>query len=401
MLTPLDISQEPRTLGALGGRLRRVGVALLVVGGLAAGALGATSGDGGRSFFFGYLLNYAFVLSLALGALCFVMLQHVTHAGWSVVVRRLAEGVAQTMPLMAVLFLPLLLAMPELYRWAAVGGAAGDPVLAGKAAYLNVPFFVARWAVYLLVWIYLARFFFRRSVAQDTSGDPLETVAMQRRAAVGLVVYAFTLTFASFDLLMSLEPDWYSTMFGVYYFSGAMVGVFALLPVMVWVLQRGGVMTRAVTREHSHDMGKLLFAFIVFWAYIAFSQYMLIWYGNIPEETAFFLRRQTGGWGWIGLVLVFGHFFVPFLALLSRTPKRRLGMLAGVAVWVLAMHWVDVYWLVVPQESASLALPLVDLALLVAFSGAFLVWVATVLARVSLIPERDPRLAESLTFENA
>ena len=401
MLTPLDITQEPRTLGSLGGRLARAGWALFVVGGGAAALLGVTAGDGGRSFFFAYLVNFAYMLSLALGALFFVMVQHVTHAGWSVVVRRLAEGIAQTMPLLAVLFVPLVVALPKLYRWTGTEAVAADPLLAGKAAYLNVPFFVARWVVYLAVWIWLARFFFRRSVAQDSSADPLETVALQRRGALGIVLYAFTVTFASFDLLMSLEPDWYSTIFGVYYFSGAMVGLFALLPLMVWWLQRRGLLTRAVTREHYHDMGKLLFAFIVFWAYIAFSQYMLIWYGNIPEETAFYLRRQTGGWGWIGLVLVFGHFLVPFAALLSRVPKRRPGLLAAVSVWVLLMHWVDVYWLVIPQESTALSLPLVDVAVLVAFAGAMTVWTARVLGKVSLIAEGDPRLAESMTFENA
>ncbi len=401
MLTPLDITQEPRRLGPLGGRLRTTGWVLLLAGGAGAGALGVAAGDGGRSFFFGYLVNFAFMLSLALGALFFVMVQHVTHAGWSVVVRRLAEGVAQTMPLLAVLFLPLLLALPKLYRWAAVEAGAGDPLLAGKSAYLNEPFFVVRWVVYLGIWIWLARFFFRRSVAQDSSADPRETVAMQRASALGIVLYAFTVTFASIDLLMSLEPDWYSTIFGVYYFSGAMVGLFALLPLMAWWLQRGGVLTRAVTPEHYHDMGKLLFAFIVFWAYIAFSQYMLMWYGNIPEETSFYLQRQTGGWGWVGLVLVFGHFLVPFVALLSRIPKRRSGVLAAVSVWMLAMHWVDLYWLVVPQESASLALPLVDVALAVAFAGAMTLWIARVLGSVSLVAEGDPRLAESLTFENA
>ena len=401
MLTPLDVSQETRTLGSLGGRLRVTGWVLTAVGAVAAAVLGLTAGDGGRSFFFAYLLNYAFVLSLALGALFFVMVQHLAHAGWSVVVRRLAEGIAQTIPLLAVLFVPLLVGLPKLYLWTAPGAAAGDPVLAGKAAYLNVPFFVVRWVVYLGVWVWLARFFFRRSVAQDGSGDAMLSVAMQRRSALGMVLFAFTLTFASFDLLMSLQPDWYSTIFGVYYFSGAVVGALALLPIAVFVLQRRGIMTRAVTPEHAHDIGKLLFAFIVFWAYIAFSQYMLIWYGNIPEETSFFLRRQVGGWGWVGLLLVFGHFLVPFVALLSRAPKRRIPVLAGVASWVLVMHWVDVYWLVAPRASTSLALPLVDLAVLVALAGAFLVRVTAVLEGVSLIAERDPRLGESLTFENA
>ncbi len=203
------------------------------------------------------------------------------------------------MPLLALLAVPLLFGLGELYPWARAG-YAGAP---GKAAYLNVPFFIARLAVYFAVWGWIGRFYLRRSLAQDASGDPSLTTTMRRRSAPAMIVFALTLTFAAFDLLMSLDPGWYSTIFGVYYFAGAAVGVYALLPLAVFLLQRAGFIRRSVTVEHYHDLGKLLFGFVVFWAYIAFSQYMLMWYANLPEETHWFVARQQHGWGWVGLAL--------------------------------------------------------------------------------------------------
>ncbi len=399
---PIEIGNEPRFLGEGAVRLARRGVAAAGLGFGIAAAVAAAGHEAGRSFFFAYLLNYAFTLSLALGALFFVILQHLTRAGWSVVLRRLAEGLAATLPVLALLFVPILLGLHHLYHWSHAEVAAHDPLLQKKAAYLNVPFFVLRWAVYLAAWSLLARFFLRRSTAQDASGDPAETHAMQRRAAPAMLAFGVTVTFAAFDLLMSLDAHWYSTIFGVYFFAGCLVGFIALLIVVAFVLQRAGLLTHAITREHYHDLGKLLFAFVVFWAYIAFSQYMLIAYANLPEETGWFLRRQSGGWGWVGLLLVFGHFLLPFLALLSRTPKRRKRLLVPVAVWVLAMHWVDLFFLVAPERSPDrFALFAADLALLVGFAGAMTAVFARTFKDRSLLAEGDPRLAESLTFENA
>ncbi len=396
-----DIFSEKRHLGETGGRLVR-GAALVGAAGLAASAvLGVTAGDGGRGVFFSYLLSFAFFLSLSLGALFFVILQHLTKAGWSVVVRRLAEGVAATLPWMGLLFLPVLLGMHQLYHWS-LPQASADPLLHAKRPYLNVPFFVVRWAVYLGVWWLLARFFLRRSLAQDGSGDVELTRRMEGRSALAMVAYAFTTTFASIDLLMSLDATWFSTMYGVYFFAGSVVGFFALLPLLAWWAQRNGLLRRAITVEHYHDMGKLLFGFVIFWAYIGFSQFMLIWYGNIPEETGWFLRRQTHGWGWIGLTLVVGHFVLPFVFLLSRGPKRRPTTLAMAAAWVLLMHLVDAYWLAIPEGRPGSPLPhLLDFTALVGVGGLWLAAAALALRSHSLVPERDPRLPESLSFENA
>ena len=389
---------ETRQLGAWGERLWRwatlVGLAALAVSvGLAALAPG-----GWRRFFFAYLLAFAYVLSLALGSLYFVLLHHLTNSGWSVVVRRIAEVLAGTLPFLAALGLPLLFGIGELYPWARAGYAATH----ARAAYLNVPFFVARCAVYLAVWGALGRFFLRRSLAQDASGDPTLSVTMRRWSAPAMIAFALTLSFAAIDLLMSLDPGWYSTIFGVYYFAGAAAGVYALLPLAAFLLQRAGFLRRSVTVEHYHDLGKLLFGFVVFWAYIAFSQYMLQWYANLPEETHWFVARQTHGWGWVGLALVFGHFLLPFVALLSRAPKRRPRLLAAVAAWVLVMHWVDLYWLVMPAASPGSPLPrLVDLTVTVGLTALLVAAAAFVARGRALVPERDPRLAESLAFENA
>jgi hypothetical protein len=247
----------------------------------------------------------------------------------------------------------------------------------------------------------LSQLYFRTSVRQDESGDPALTLRLERWSAPGMFLFAATLTFASFDLLMSTDPHWFSTIFGVYYFSGAVLGCFALLALTLILLQRSGRLSHAISPEHYHDLGKLLFAFLVFWGYIAFSQFMLIWYANIPEETAWYLRRHSEVWNPISLALVFGHFLIPFLLFLSRHPKRRALSLAVMAVWILVIHWVDLYWLVLPNLSPEAApFGLMDVALFVGMGGLFLAAAANRMRRHALIPLKDPRLGESLAFEN-
>ncbi|HPC83765.1 MAG TPA: hypothetical protein P5234_10380 [Thermoanaerobaculaceae bacterium] len=397
-----DIFKEERRLGAGAERLWRVAAGVGVGGVVVSLVVAAVTPGGLRRLAFAYLTSYAWALSLALGALFFVILQHLTRAGWSVVVRRLAEGVAATLPYWAVLALPVLAGVGALYHWSHSEAVAADALLQAKSAYLNVPFFVVRLVVYFAVWALLARFFVGRSRAQDESGDPAVSLLLQRRAAPAMIAFALTVTFASFDLLMSLDPHWFSTIFGVYYFAGSIVGLVALLTVMALAVQRAGLLLHAITVEHYHDLGKLLFAFTVFWAYIAFSQYMLYWYAALPEETGWFVRRQTHGWGVVSLVLLFGHFLLPFVALLGRAPKRAPRALGVAAVWMLLMHWVDLYWLVVPEVSPDNAVPqLVDVTVLVAVAALGTALGVLALRKHSLVAERDPRLAESLAFENA
>lgn len=399
----IDIRNERRTLPAGGGPAFRIGAGVAVLGAVLTGIGMATGADMHR-LAWSYLVNYMWVLTIALGALVFVMIQHVTHAGWSVVVRRLAEAIAANMPILAIFAIPIVLGSHSLYHWTHADVVANDPVLKGKSGYLNMTFFTIRLVIYFAVWSLFSWWLHRKSVEQDKSGDPALTLSLEKWSPLGIVLFAITCTFAAFDLLMSLDPHWFSTIFGVYVFSGAMLSFLATLGIVTRLTQRAGLLENAITIEHYHDIGKFTFAFVVFWAYIAFSQYMLIWYANLPEETIWYFRRQTGGWLPVSLLLLFGHFVAPFLGLISRIPKRRPGMLVVAGVWLLFMHWIDLYWLVMPEmnHEAKGVVPfnIADLGLLLFLGGLFVALTARRLSRHSLIPEQDPRLAESLTFEN-
>jgi hypothetical protein len=262
-------------------------------------------------------------------------------------------------------------------------------------------------AFYFLVWILLARFFMRNSVAQDETGDREHTAKMEKWAAPGVILYALTVTFAAFDLFMSLDPHWFSTIFGVYYFGGSMLAFFSFMVLALLFMQKQGLLKNAVTTEHYHDLGKYMFAFTFFWSYIAFSQYVLIWYADIPEETGWFLRRITHGYETLTIILLFGHCLIPMAGLLSRHIKRNRTTLAFWAVWSILMHILDLYWLAIPEMADHSATThahwhfaiheaLVPLGMLGLFTAAF-VFSGT---KVSLVPERDPRLGESLAFHN-
>ncbi len=371
----------------------------LWAGAVGLAALAASFGLGlgdGRQLFHSYLVAWLFGLSLALGGLFFVLLQLVTRAGWSVAVRRLAEHTAGTLGLFLVLFVPLALSLGELYPWA--GPEAGVEV---HGQHLRPDLFLARSLAYLASWALIAGWVRRRSLAQDESRDPAVTRRLQSLAAPALVWFGFTLTFAAFDWVLSLDPHWHSTIFGVYFFSGtAMVGL-AVLVLLVLGLGRAGLLAGVVTAEHRHDLGKLLFAFLVFWAYIAFSQYMLIWYANLPEETAWYAHRLAPGWKGVSVGLAVGHFVLPFFFLLPREAKRRPATLGAAAAWLLAMHYLDLYWLVMPGLHRQGVQPhLLDLLTLVAVLGLFLAAWGLLARRRPLVPVGDPRLAESLSFEN-
>jgi len=398
----LDITTETRRLNGV-VRPALVICAILAVVGFGGSLLLARATENGMDHLLEtYLVTFAFFLSISLGGLFFVLLEHCTRAGWSVVARRVAEAVAANVWVMAILVIPVVLGMNHLYHWTDAAAVAHDPLLEAKVGFLNPTFFMIRLAIYFLIWGALATFLHRTSVAQDASGDPVLTLRMERVSAPGMVLFALSLNFAAFDLLMSLDPHWFSTIFGVYYFAASVVAFFAVMPKIIYGLQMRGILKNAITVEHYHDFGKLLFAFVVFWAYIAFSQYMLIWYANVPEETEWFLKRQTGEWTTVSLLLLFGHFVLPFLLLVSRFIKRRPLLLAITGGFVAAMCWVDMYWLVIPEFSPGIArFGLLDILCFLGMNG---VWSAAVvwrLSRHSAIAEKDPRLEESLVFESA
>ena len=395
-----ELGPSEVTLGRSGSRLVGFFAAVGAIALLAAFVLGRATAP--ERFFRAYLVSFCYFLSLALGALFFVLVTHLTRAGWSVSLRRIAEAVTWTLLPLGLLAAGVLVGMDSLYEWSHEHAVQHDGLLQHKSPYLNPTFFTIRLVAYFVIWNVIAHYFRRRSLEQDRTGRPEITIRMEYRSAPATILFALTTTFAAFDLLMSLNPHWYSTIFGLYYFSGAVVAFFSFLPIVTSLFQRRGRLLRVVTTEHYHDMGKLMFAFTVFWTYVAFSQYMLIWYGNLPEETIFYVRRQQGQWAWASLALLFGHFVVPFLALLSRRPKRRPRLLILVASWLLVMHWLDLYWLVVPEVSPGrFGLSPLDLLCFVGIGGLFLAAVVWRLGRHELVPVRDPRLAESLAFESA
>jgi hypothetical protein len=397
-----ELIAERLRLDKTGSRVWLIAGVVGLIGLGAAAVLATTTEHGRQDFFHSYLANFMYFLSLALGGLVFVLISHLTRAGWSVALRRIAEVLGWTVLPLSVLSLVILFGMHDLYEWTHTDVVAGDEMLQHKQAWLNPTFFIVRVVFYFAVWIAMALFFLRKSEAQDTSGDSELTLQMEKIAAPSAIVYSLTVTFAAFDLIMSLYPHWYSTIFGVYYFSGCILGFFALTPVVIALIKRRGYLTRLITTEHAHDLGKLMFGFVVFWAYIAFSQYMLIWYGNLPEETVWYEARENGIWAYISLTLLFGHFLLPFLWLMSRYPKRKAATLVSGALWLLLMHWVDIFYLVMAEaRPAGIPFRLMDLACFFGIGGLFLAAVFWRLSRSNLIPVKDPRLSESLSFENA
>jgi hypothetical protein len=402
------------------------GVALLAIS--AAWGLGA---DGQKRFAFSYLTAYMGVLGMCLCGLFFTMLQHITRAGWSVGVRRVAENLCGTLPLMALLFVPVLIWSHDLYHhWMGAeitdtNAKNYDKIIAGKSAWLNETSFYVRVAVYFAIWIGLATFFRNNSRKQDETGDPAISLKLSRVAAPGILLFALSITFAAFDWIMSLDPHWFSTIFGVCYFSGGFMAFLAFAILFSQFMTSRGYLREVINTEHFHDLGKLMFAFMVFWTYVNFSQYMLIWYANLPEETAWYRHRAEGGWGAVGTLLVFGHFFAPFVFLMSRHVKRnRFGLGFG-AVFLLVIHWIDMQYLILPTLSLGhdhageahaahegagtfghdLGVWLHGLHLydLLCYVGLISLVAGVTLLNVrknNLVPLRDPRLSETLNFHN-
>lgn len=375
----------------------------LGVGGMALTVVG-WAGDP-RQAFFSYLTAWSFWLSIALGALLLVMIHHTINASWFVVLRRLAEGIADPFIVFAILFIPLLFGLRELYPW--IGAVDSMDVEAARAveakrAYLNAPFFLVRSAAYFVIWIVVGQLLRRWSLAMgEVEPEGAEALALRQRtlSAVALPVVGFALTFASFDWLMSLTPTWYSTIYGVYFFAGGILAALALLAVVVYALRREDEVAGAVTTSHVHAMGKLILTFLIFWAYIGYAQLLLIWIADIPVEASWYVVRLKTRWSVVGWVLLVGHFAVPLLALLSYTLKRRAGSLGVIAAWLLVMHYVDVYWLVLPALHTTGPRPhWLDLTALAGVGGlvtAFAVWR---LRGVPLVPVGDPRIEKSKRF---
>src|ERR671912_46718 len=351
-------------------RIPLIGAVTALLGIAACAMLGVANP---KQFFFSWLVSFLFFLSLALGALFFVLIQYAAQGEWGIVLRRIGETIFATPPVMAALFPPGSVGLHDLYSWAVPGAAEHDALLHWKAPYLNVPFFLIRAALYFGTWSFIALLYYRGSRGQDVTGDPRVSARLRRLAGPAIIVLALTQTFASFDWIMSLTPHWYSTMFGVYFFAGSFVGFIALLSVVAVAMQRARLLDTIISAEHLHDVGKFLFAFTAFWAYIAFSQFFLIWYANMPEETIWFKARLEGSWKMVSILLMVGHFAAPFFYLMGRAVKRRGLTLAIGGAWLLVMHFVDLYWQVMPTLHPEGFRPSVlDVAAFAAIGGGFL-----------------------------
>jgi len=371
----------------------------LGIAGLTASAIGFTRNSG--QFYHSYLVAFFFWISIALGALFFTLLHHLTRANWSTVLRKMSESLMSTLPFMLILFLPVLLGIHELYRWSHEDIVAANEILQKKAPYLNVPFFVIRVIAYFAIWSVLAFSLLKVSRKQDVQHDDSLYSKMRRISAPGLILFAFTLTFASFDWLMSLEPLWYSTIFGVYIFCGVFVSMLAFTILIIAYQTNRGILTNEVTVEHRHNLAKMMLAFIIMWSYMGFSQYLLIWYANIPEETFWFLQRWHGSWKIVSVLLPIGHFGFPFLALIPRAAKRSLRWLTFMAVFMLSMRYLDLYWLVMPyQHEHNARFTWLDLSTFVGVGGIFVWLFWRKYTEGALVPVKDPSLKLSITHVN-
>ena len=381
---------------ALQDRLARWRRLALGIGGLAAllAVVGYVMSP--EQFFRSYLTAYLFWIALPLGAFGFVCLQHMTGGGWGLAVRRILESAAATMPLMLLLFLPLVFGIDMLYPWARPEEVAADPLLQHKAPYLNVPFFLARTAGYFALWLAGITLLNRFSRRQDAEGAAAVSRPMQLLSGAGLPLYGLTVTFAAIDWAMTLEPHWFSTIYGMMFVAGQGLATLAFAIVALRLLYDLSPLREVVRRQNFHDLGNLQLAFVMLWAYMSYSQYLIIWSGNLPEEITWYLHRGEGGWELVGMALIVLHFAIPFLVLLSRRSKRSPAILAAVSLGILALRYIDIFWLTVPAFSPGrLTAHWLDLALLVAIGGFWVAFLTTRLGSWPLIPVNDARLAEA------
>jgi hypothetical protein len=407
------MNEEPLSLGELprwqGGRTAVLACAVAGAAGLALTAVGYAFDP--RRTMLSYLVAFLYFLGLSLGMLALNMAQYASRARWHIVLRRAIEVVHAPLPIFVLLFLPIALTAKHLYVWIDPPASLGKQVLENiefKHDYLNFPGFLWRSAAYFAIWLLISELLYRRSIAQDEDGAPHWTASNRRWGSVGLPLAGFAATFASFDWLMSLNPTWFSTLFGVYFITGFFLASLGLLVLIVTFWRQPGSFGALAAKPHFHNLGKLLLAFVAFWGYIGFSQYMLMYHANLPEEVPWFLVRTRGPWKPVSMLLVLGHFIVPFFALLSRDLKLKPKALSVVAGWLLFIHFVDLVWLVMPGAPlhdlgtrwapVGLELPWTLLPAMVGVGG---VWGAFALWRLRgnyLVPIGDPYLEDSLRY---
>jgi hypothetical protein len=348
-----------------------------------------------NEFFESYLIAYLFWFGLSLGPLALLMLQYLSGGAWGVVTRRALESATRTLPLMAILFIPIVLGIPRLYHWAHTNLVQADPILQHRSLYMNVPFFIARSIAYFAIWLLLAYFLNIWSRKED-DGEPQQS-RFPALSAPGLIIYVFTLTFASIDWAESLQDHWYSTMWGFLFLASQGISSTCLAILSLTLLSVRGPLQSSVAPKHFHDLGKILLTFVMLWAYFAFSQLVIVWSGNLEHEISWFIPRIATTWGWIGGALILFQFIVPFLLLLSRYVKRNPIVLSSVVGLLLLMRWVDMFWIVSPSlHEQGFHLHWLTLLLPLAIGGLWIGAYLHELAREPVLPLRTPGLEEAL-----
>ena len=412
--------------GKLGASMWKAGMGIAVVFMVVSIVLGWMYGDNWKRFLHAYVIGWAYVFSICVGAMFLVILHHLARGRWATVVRRIAEAMTMAMPIVFIaglgFIIPLLAGYKDLYYWAHPDAHNHElnHHLLHKLGWLSPVMFSIRYVIYGVVMTAIARYFYNTSRLQDETGDPQLSVKMRVASGPAIIVYALVTCMVAFDVLMSFAPKWYSTIYGVNFWGSAGVGGFAALGLLVLGIQRTGRMVHSVTADHYHDIGKWMFSFTFFWAYTAFSQFMLQWYGNMPEETHWYKYRLFGEWQWVSIAMLVGFWAFPFVFLMSRWTKRIVPSLVFFAVWQLVFHWLDMYWNVMPSydwqvsyagatklvegplmgpiASHHVGLSAVDFTVWIALVGILLVGIGRNLTG-NLIPIKDPTLGMSLAHE--
>jgi hypothetical protein len=378
--------------------ISKIGMTLLIVGIIL--GVAAFFVDHTRAVY-NYLIAFTFMISIGVGALFLIALEYIVGADWSVPIRRVVEFFAAIIPLLALLVIPLLLNVGELFHWSHSEAVAEDEILKAKAPYLNVTFFIIRVFVLIGLWSLFYFFFIRNSKKQDTTKDQKLTTINIRLSAIFIPIFAFTITISAIDWLMSIEPHWFSTIIGVYFFAGTVIAALAAVTLATVLLKENGYLHPAMTNDHLYSLGALLFAFVNFWGYIAFSQYMLIWYADLPEETFWFLQKWEGSWAIFSIGLIIIKFLVPYITLVSQPSKMDPKKLKFISVWLLFAHLYDLFWFVMPEMedlSGGYSFSWIDLVFPIAVVGLIILVFNMKAKKENLIPIGDPKLKRGLDF---
>ena len=376
----------------------KIGMTLLIVGVIL--GVAAFFVDHSRAVY-NYLIAFTFMISIGVGALFLIALEYIVGADWSVPIRRVVEFFAATIPLLALLVIPLLFNIGELFHWSHPEAIAEDKILNAKAPYLNISFFIIRVFVLIGLWSLFYFFFVKNSKKQDTTRDQKLTTINIRLSAVFIPIFAFTITISAIDWLMSIEPHWFSTIIGVYFFAGTVIAALAAVTLATVLLKENGYLHPAMTNDHLYSLGALLFAFVNFWGYIAFSQYMLIWYADLPEETFWFMQKWEGSWAIFSVGLIIVKFLVPYIVLVSQPSKMDPKKLKFISVWLLFAQLYDLFWFVMPEMeelSGGYSFSWIDLVFPIAAVGLIILVFNMKAKKENLIPIGDPKLQRGLDF---